>query len=51
MILIENVFVSHEGERRSAEEESRTIWHERFIRFTKGDELGLGTFIGHFIPR
>lgn len=29
--------MSHEGERRSAEEESRTIWHERFIRFTKGD--------------
>lgn len=32
-----NVFMSYEGERRPAEEESGKIWHERFIRFTKGD--------------
>lgn len=31
------MFVSFKGERRSAEEEGRKIWHERLIYFSKGE--------------
>lgn len=37
MKLMEAFLCPIKGERRSAEEESRKIRHERFIRFTKGD--------------